>query len=107
MGKGLGLPETVGAVVAWGDWASDEVCAVVVKKEGVSEAVSAVAVEEDGVSEIADMVVFEEESVLGRIGCVVVVREENSETYDIVVEEGVLDMAESVVVERGLSWAMQ
>lgn len=45
--------------------------------------------------------------MLGRIGRVIVVREENSETYDIVVEEGTLEMAESVVVERGLSWAMQ
>lgn len=48
VGEGLGLPETVGAVVAGGDWASDEICAVVVKKEGVSKAVSAVAVEEYG-----------------------------------------------------------
>lgn len=104
---GKGLPETVGAVVAGGDWASDEVCAVFVKKEGVSEAVSAVAVEEDGLPEIVDGVVFEEETVLGRAGSVVIVWEENSETYDIVVEEGVLEMAKSVIVERGLSWAMQ
>ena len=107
MGKGLGLPETVGAFVAGGDWASDKVCAVVVKKEGVPEAVSAVAVEEDGVPEIVDGVVFEEENVLVRAGSVVVVWDENSETYDIVVEEGVLKRAESVVVERGLSWEMQ
>lgn len=107
MGKGLGLPETVGAFFAGGDWASDKVCAVVVKKEGVPEAVSAVAVEEDGVPEIVDGVVFEEYIVLGRAGSVVVVWEENSETYEIVIEEGVLEMAESVVVKRGLSWAMQ
>lgn len=53
------------------------------------------------------MVVLKEETMLGRIGFVFVVREEKSETYDIIVDEGVLEMAESVVVERGLSWATQ
>ncbi len=98
MGKGHGLPGTVGAFV------SDKVCAMVVKKEGVPEAVSVIAVEEDEVPEIVDGVFSEEENLLGRAGSVVVVWEENSETYDIFIEE---ERAESVVVERGLSWLMQ
>ena len=62
VGKGLGVPGTVCAVVAEGERASDEGFAVVVK-EG----------EEDAVSEISDRVVFEEEKVLGAIDRVVVV----------------------------------
>lgn len=30
----------------------------------------------------------------------------NSKTYEIVIEEGVLEMVQSVAVERRLSWAM-
>lgn len=72
-GKELGVPETVCAVVAKGEWASDEGFAVVVKGGGVSGAVCTVAVEEDGVTETADMLVIEEEKVSGTIDGVVVV----------------------------------
>lgn len=82
-GEELGVPETVSAVVAEGEWASDEGCLVVVKEGGVPGPVN-VDVRVD------------------------VVSKEALETSDgVVVEDGVLGIAESVVVERGLSWAMQ
>lgn len=103
VGKEPGLPETVGAVVAGGDWASYEVCAVVVKKEGGFRGSECCCCRGRRGSELADRVVFEEENVLWSVSCAVVVRDEIPETYDIVVEEGVIEIAESVVVERGIT----
>lgn len=86
VGKELGVPETVSAVVAEGEWASDEGCLVVVKEGGVSGPVN---------TTIVDVRVD-------------VVSKEASETSDgVVVEDGVLGIVESVVVERGLFWAIQ
>lgn len=73
VGKELGVPEIVFAVVAEGNWALDEGCLVVVKERVVSGAVYAVAVEEGVVSEIADRVILEKEKVLGTTDRVVVV----------------------------------
>lgn len=101
--------KTVFAVATEGPRASDEVCVVVAAEEGFSELVYAVAIEADNVSEIADNTFFEKERVSVEISGDAVGEIRVLDLSDkIVVEKAwVFEIAEKVVVEMGLSWAIQ